>query len=74
MKHLPDHIELTEEKAQVEADMQYAVTLEFRPFLGYLGAYGQKLDRMAGEYRQHEIARRILTKYADEVLDRARGK
>ncbi|MFI6275966.1 hypothetical protein [Streptomyces sp. NPDC050988] len=74
MKNLRDHIELTEEKEQIEADMQHAVTLDFGPFLGYLGAYGQKLDRMAGEYRQHEIARRILTKHADEALDRARGK
>ncbi|KOG26797.1 hypothetical protein [Streptomyces viridochromogenes] len=73
MKNLRDHIELTEEKAQIDADMQYAVTLEFGPYLGYLGAYGQRLDRMASEYRQHEIARRILTAYADEALDRANG-
>jgi hypothetical protein len=73
MKNLRDHIDLTEEKAQIDADMKYAVTLEFGPYLGYLGAYGQTLARMAGEYRQHEIARRILTAYADKALDRANG-
>ncbi|MCD7439011.1 hypothetical protein K4B79_12325 [Streptomyces lincolnensis] len=73
MKNLRDHIELTAEKAQIEADMKYAVTLDFGPYLGYLGAYGQTLDRMASEYQQHEIARRILTAYADEALDRANG-
>jgi hypothetical protein len=73
MKNLRDHIDLTDEKAQIDADMKYAVTLEFGPYLGYLGAYGQTLARMADEYRQHEIARRILTAYADKALDRANG-
>ncbi|MCZ4085466.1 MULTISPECIES: hypothetical protein [Streptomyces] len=73
MKNLRDHIDLTDEKRQIDADMKHAVTLDFGPYLGYLGAYGQTLDRMAGEYRQHEIARRILTEYADEALDRANG-
>ncbi|MGW0705112.1 hypothetical protein ACWD4G_03895 [Streptomyces sp. NPDC002643] len=73
MKNLRDHIDLTAEKAQIDADMQHAVTLDFGPYLGYLAHYGQTLARMAGEYRQHEIARRILTAYADEALDRANG-
>jgi len=73
LKNLRDHIDLTEEKAQIEADMQYAVTLEFGPYLGYLAHYGQKLRTLASAYRQDEIAHRILTAYADEALDRANG-
>ncbi|RPF45723.1 hypothetical protein EDD96_2285 [Streptomyces sp. Ag109_G2-6] len=70
LKNLRDHIDLTEEKAQIEADMKYAVTLEFGPYLGYLAHYGQKIRTLAGAYRQHEIAHRILERHADETLDR----
>ncbi|MFI6205933.1 hypothetical protein ACIBAI_05965 [Streptomyces sp. NPDC051041] len=73
MKNLRDHIDLTAEKAQIDADMQYAVTLDFGPYLGYLAHYGAKIRRMASAYQQHEIAERILIAYADEALDRAKG-
>ncbi|NWF28225.1 hypothetical protein HW130_18455 [Streptomyces sp. PKU-EA00015] len=73
MKNLRDHIELTDEKAEIEDDMQYAVTLEFGPYLGYLANYGQKIRLLSSEYRQHEIAHRILERHADETLDRLNG-
>ncbi|MCY0946806.1 hypothetical protein [Streptomyces antarcticus] len=73
MKHLSDHPDLTAEKQQIDADMKHAVTLDFGPYLGYLAHYGQTLARMAEEYHQHEIVRRLLTEYADESLDRANG-
>ncbi|MER7111229.1 hypothetical protein [Streptomyces sp. NPDC000229] len=73
MKNLRDHIDLSDEKAQIDADMKHAVTLEFGPYLGYLAHYGAKIRLLASAYRQHEIAERILTAYADEALDRANG-
>ncbi|MFF4244326.1 hypothetical protein ACFYY2_07600 [Streptomyces sp. NPDC001822] len=70
-KHLSEYIDLTPEKERIEKDMQHAVTLEFGAYLGYLGAYGETLARMSAEYSAPEIARKILTAYADEALDRA---
>ncbi|NUV86612.1 hypothetical protein G6W61_10380 [Streptomyces sp. KAI-26] len=57
------------EKARIRADMAIAARLPVWEAIGFMGRYGATLARLADAYTAPEVARSILTRYADEAYD-----
>ncbi|WP_372407234.1 hypothetical protein [Streptomyces luteireticuli] len=61
------------ERAVIKADMLHAVTLDFRAYVAYLGAYGAKLRALAAGHPHPDEAFHAFRAYADKALSNAYG-
>ncbi|MER8116294.1 hypothetical protein [Streptomyces sp. NPDC094031] len=59
------------EKARIRADMAIAARLPIWEAMAFLGRYGTTLANLADAYNAPEVARSILTRYADVAYDAA---
>ncbi|MFE0104155.1 hypothetical protein [Streptomyces sp. NPDC059009] len=59
------------EKARIRADMAIAARLPIWEAIGFMGRYGATLAHLADAYTAPEVARSILTRYADEAYEAA---
>ncbi|MFF7254814.1 hypothetical protein [Streptomyces microflavus] len=61
------------EKSRIRADMAIAARLPVWESIAFLGRYGVTLAHLADAYTAPEVARSILTRYADQALDDAQS-
>ncbi|MEV3858456.1 hypothetical protein AB0J38_29595 [Streptomyces sp. NPDC050095] len=61
------------EKARIQADMAIAARLPVWEAIGFMGRYGATLAHLADAYTAPEVARSVLTRYADQALDDAKS-
>ncbi|MFJ2814377.1 hypothetical protein [Streptomyces sp. NPDC087294] len=57
------------EKARIRADMAIAARLPIWEAIAFIGRYGVTLANLADAYTAPEVARSILTRYADKAYD-----